>query len=505
MRSLSLNQFTGFISLPPNLWIKETLMKRVKAVWLSISTAVLGAALISCGSSSHRNYAYDEITGNSFNSYTPSETSGVMFQAFSWDSHNKNKNKTWWNTIASNGDEIGETFEYVWFPPVSNSGAGDGNGYLPREWSNYSSAFGNETELKNAISAIQPAKPLADIVINHRVGSTSWGDFKLPTLGVVKNQNYLAICSTDEGFQNEANGMGSVSSSMRGSPDTGDDFNGGRDLDHTNPEVRAGIVDWLKELRSMGFVGWRYDYVRGYSPKYTGYYNAMADTEFSVGELWVDNNNLVPIWIKNTGDCIENVTSMPSRAFDFATKNALNNVFGGRNNNNYKELESSLYTTPIANKSFGSLASSELLFRKMPAYAVTFVDNHDTGSTQSMHALDRNDLGAAYAFILTHPGIPCVAWQHYFAGVKDSVCTDKVDSNGKKLHDHIKDLVELRKELDITNVSKIEILKSDAKTYAARITGKKGSIVTTIGSSLYSCPDGYTTKYTGTNFAIYAK
>ncbi|MCR5399971.1 MAG: hypothetical protein K6E78_00070 [Treponema sp.] len=474
-------------------------MKKIKTFCLSLSALMLSTALISCGSSSNRNFAYDEITGNTFSSYKPSETSGVMFQAYSWESHKKNG--TWWTTIANHGDEIGETFEYAWFPPVSKSG--DPYGYLPQEWKNYSSNFGNESGLKNAISAIAPCKPIADIVINHRVGSTSYGDFKKPELGVVKNQNYMAICSTDEGFTKETNGMASVPLAMRGAPDTGDDFNGGRDLDHTNPDVQAGIVEWMNELNDMGFVGWRYDYVRGYSAKYNGYYNAMARTEFSVGELWVDNNNLVPLWIKDSGNCIKNVDSVPSRAFDFATKNALNNVFGGRNNNNYKEMNASMNTSPIQNKNYAELAGSDLLFRKMPAWAVTFVDNHDTGSTQSMYAIDRNDLGAAYAFILTHPGIPCVAWQHYFTGTADSTSNDKVSTEGKTLHDHIKDLVALRKSLEITNVSKIEILKKDYNTYAAKITGKKGSLITTIGSSLYSCPSGYTTKYTGINFAIY--
>lgn len=41
------------------------------------------------------------------------------------------------------------------------------------------------------------------------------------------------------------------------------------DLDHHNAELRAGLVDWLNWLhREIGFEGWRFDFVRGYAPKY---------------------------------------------------------------------------------------------------------------------------------------------------------------------------------------------------------------------------------------------
>ena len=52
-------------------------------------------------------------------------------------------------------------------------------------------------------------------------------------------------------------------------------------------------------LKRVGFVGWRYDYVRGFDGKYVGYYNAMTDAAFSVGENWPDNDFVSKInnWI----------------------------------------------------------------------------------------------------------------------------------------------------------------------------------------------------------------
>ncbi len=43
------------------------------------------------------------------------------------------------------------------------------------------------------------------------------------------------------------------------------------DLDHADAELRSGLVDWMSWLHdSIGFDGWRFDFVRGYGANYTG-------------------------------------------------------------------------------------------------------------------------------------------------------------------------------------------------------------------------------------------
>lgn len=42
------------------------------------------------------------------------------------------------------------------------------------------------------------------------------------------------------------------------------------------------------------------------------------------------------------------------------------------------------------------------------AQAVTFVENHDTGSTQQHWPFVPEKVTAGYAYIMTHPGVPCV-------------------------------------------------------------------------------------------------
>jgi hypothetical protein len=51
---------------------------------------------------------------------------------------------------------------------------------------------------------------------------------------------------------------------------------------------------------------------------------------------------------------------------------------------------------------------------RWPGKAVTFIDNHDTGSTQQHWPFPGDRVGAGYAYIMTHPGMPCVFWDHYF-------------------------------------------------------------------------------------------
>jgi hypothetical protein len=49
-----------------------------------------------------------------------------------------------------------------------------------------------------------------------------------------------------------------------------------------------------------------------------------------------------------------------------------------------------------------------------PSRAITFIDNHDTGSTLNHWPYPWNHLHEGYAYIITHPGTPCVFWDHLY-------------------------------------------------------------------------------------------
>ncbi|MCI7545448.1 MAG: hypothetical protein MSA96_01520, partial [Treponema porcinum] len=232
--------------------------------------------------------------------------------------------------------------------------------------------------------------------------------------------------------------------------------------------------------------------------KYVGMYNKATEPVFSVGEYWPTAGysymnpdgwgNAIKQWVSETASD----GGQYSCAFDFALKGAINTVFGNKSTN-------------VANSHYNLLADESNLMISNPKAAVTFVDNHDTGSTQKHWYTDPADVGAAYVLILTHPGTPCVAWQHYFGEVSDSVCDEKVPGTTQTLHDHIKYLIDLRKTLGITNTSARETLSKTSSLYAAKITGSAGEAVVSLGNTTYSCPDGFSPAYSGTGWCIYVK
>ena len=204
----------------------------------------------------------------------------VMMQGFNWPSNGNASG--WYNVIAANAGDMGASgIDMLWMPPPSNAASAEG--YLPRELYDLNTNYGSQAELVACINALhgQGIEVLADIVINHRVGSFGWADFMNPTWGC------WAVTQQDEWKYNGGNPCGGN--------DTGDNYNAARDIDHTNQTVRNDISAWMNWLKSsIGFDGWRYDYVRGYSPYYCGYYNDQTGGSFSVGELWdnLDLNNV---------------------------------------------------------------------------------------------------------------------------------------------------------------------------------------------------------------------
>ena len=456
------------------------------------------------------------------NEVSVSSKSGVMLQGFNWSSakrgggyswENRSPNwDYWYKVMIDQGAVIGDTFAYVWCPPPSRTDTASSEGYGPTMLNDLDSCYGTEEELLQVIEAIKPAKAIADVVVNHRAGTTCWGDFTNPDWGVVKGSNYQVICSDDEGFTGSPNDphMSGVPSNMRGAPDTGATYAAYRDLDHTNPVVQQGIVDWMNDvLKPAGFVGWRYDYVKGFSGKYVGQYNAGSGAEFSVGEYWPTegyNSGNPSAWGNEIKDWIQATDNggTRSKAFDFALKGAMNTVFGNN-------------TTGAPNSNYQLLADSSNLIMSQPADAVTFIDNHDTGSTQSHWYLDPQDVGTAYAFILTHPGYPCVAWQHYFTYAESGSRVDPdqyiggnmVPGTENTYRQHIDYLIDLRQRIGIEYDDEVEVLNSTQTIYVAKITGNSGEIIVKIGGDSYTpSGEGYAGNnpiYAGTNFAIWEK
>src|SRR5262249_50682374 len=102
-----------------------------------------------------------------------------------------------------------------------------------------------------------------------------------------------------------------------------------------------------------------------------------------------------------------------------------------------------------------------------PSRSVTFLDNHDTeycreGDYHYQNSPARHFAGGTvdigYAYILTHPGVPCVFWPHYFDW-------------GEPTRRRIDQLIRVRQYAGIHARSHADIKEATRGLYAAVIDG----------------------------------
>jgi alpha-amylase len=389
----------------------------------------------------------------------------VLLQAFHWQSHtgswHNGQRRCWYRILQDNAAAIKQAgFTLVWFPPPSDSLAPEG--YIPRRWNVLNTAFGNEQELRTAIQAMAPLPVLGDVILNHRVGvATSGADFEDPRFP----DNRAAVTRDDD------SGIGT------GNPDTGEHYAAGRDLDHTNPGVRETIKTYLNRLKEVGFNGWRYDLVKGYHGRFVAEYNDATDPVFSVGEFFDGDRQKLTNWIDST--------SGKSTAFDFPTR--------------YRLYEGCVHDD------FGGLRAHHAgrngpsgLIGMWPSRSVTFLDNHDTESRRDREHERHNDgtrhfpgatVAMGYAYILTHPGIPCVFWPHLFDW-------------GPATRQALERLIRVRRALDIHARSGVDIKEARKGLYVAIIDNK---VAVKLGSQSWSPGWGWQLAADGERFAVWAR
>ena len=323
----------------------------------------------------------------------PENYKGVMLQGFYWDSFDDSR----WKTLEKQADDLAASFDLIWIPQSGNCG-GTSMGYDDLYWfSNYTSSFGNETTLRSMIKTFKEKGlgTIADVVVNHRknLGTNgSWVDFPAETY---KGETYemLAtdVCGNDDNGKTKT--WASQNGVTLGNNDTGEGWDGMRDLDHKSENVQRIVKAYLKFLlNDLGYTGFRYDMVKGYSASYTGIYNADSNPKFSVGEYWDGDASKVKKWIDGTkvNDAVQ------SAAFDFPFRYAVRDAIS----DGWSKLGNP-----------GIIATPE--YRQ---YSVTFVENHDTErrSNAEQDPIKKDTL-AANAFMLAMPGTPCVFLKHWQA------------------------------------------------------------------------------------------
>lgn len=383
----------------------------------------------------------------------------VILQGFHWEAADPTA-KNWWVNLNSKVGEISSAgFDAIWLPPPSD--AADRAGYLPRKWYDLNSNYGTEAELRTLVQNLDNnnVNAIADIVINHRVGSTGWADFTEPSLG-----GCSSICADDEVNWSEHS---TEKGAACGDNDSGTQYEAARDLNHHSYTVRDEVKKWMNWLKSdVGFDGWRYDFVHGFSANYFAEYNNATSPYISIGEQWKPYDEIVG-WL--------NGAQNTSSAFDFPLKYTLHDAVNG--NYNYLNGLPSLLGT------HGS-------------QAISFLENHDTEPVRSEYGnnsfpnnpSDNSKLLQGYAYILTHPGIPVVFYSHYFSYGIENV---------------LKEMIAIRKGNNITNTSYVQVEGQNDNSYYAAIIDDK--VAMKIGGGNWSPGNGWNVKISGPGYTIWDK
>lgn len=361
----------------------------------------------------------------------------LILQGFNWESCNAKEKagKSWYALLSEMTPDIANAgFTAVWMPPPTKSVSKQG--YLPTDLYNLNSFYGSEEELRTCVARLREYNitPVADIVINHRCAEAKddagrWNKYT----GKLDWDERAITC------ENPAFGG-------RGSHKTGEDYLPAPNIDHTQEFVRRDLKEWLEWLREdVGFRGWRFDFVKGYSGVFTGEYVESTRPFLAFGEFWdecgyrdgvLDYNQ--DAHRQRTCNWVDS-TSGNTAAFDFTTKGILQEAVA---RTEYWRLIDTKGRPP------GFLGI-------WPSRAVTFIENHDTGSTLQHWPFPWNKVLQGYCYILTHPGTPTVFYDHWV----DPVFKPSIDA-----------MLNIRKRTGLSSKdAAIHIERASAGVYAAHI------------------------------------
>ncbi|XVF03394.1 hypothetical protein REPUB_Repub04eG0257500 [Reevesia pubescens] len=372
----------------------------------------------------------------------------ILCQGFNWESH---KSGRWYMELKEKASELSSLgFTVIWLPPPTESVSPEG--YMPKDYYNLNSRYGTIDELKELVKSLHEVglKALGDVVLNHRCAHFQNQNGVWNIFGGRLNWDDRAVVGDDPHFQG------------RGNKSSGDNFHAAPNIDHSQEFVRKDLKEWLGWLREeIGYDGWRMDFVRGFWGGYFKDYLDASEPYFAVGEYWdslsytygeMDHNQdahrqRIINWI--------NATNGTAGAFDVTTKGVLHSA-----------LERCEYWRLSDEK-----GKPPGVVGWWPSRAVTFIENHDTGSTQGHWRFPGGKEMQGYAYILTHPGTPAVFFDHIFSHLQSEIAA----------------LISLRNRNKIHSRSIVKIVKAERDAYAAIIDEK---VAMKIGPGYYEPPRG---------------
>jgi len=246
----------------------------------------------------------------------------------------------------------------------------------------------------------------------------------------------------------------------------------GNDLDTSNPEVEKRLNMWGTWLSdSIGFDGFRLDYVRGYPLSFAANWISNLKTQnneskFVVAEYW-GSAQYIKAWVDSV-----NSYGATASVFDFPLKEVLTKMCNEPEFNMTQLNQAGL----IRNAEGYDLPADNV---------VSFVENHDTGKEYDKWITRAHHL--AYAYILIHQGRPCLFYPHLY-GVEqiDFQNSSFRTTAALSLNEDICFLIDVRKkylggELEVlTKVGNPTPEKNTKNIYVARrngVDGKDGAIL----------------------------
>lgn len=383
----------------------------------------------------------------------PSQCEAVLMQAFYNESYRADApgvsvyGDTKWATLLPQAPEIARYFDYVWLPPSAN---GDGMGYHPKQYSNQNSNWGSREELEALIAALHDngSKVVADIVINHCAGWSSWCDFPEMDFGeygkFYPDASY--ICSDDE--MNKNPDAGACYGKATGSPDDGDNWDGARDWSHDKVYVQNMFKAYLLWMRNvMKYDGFRYDKGDGFNNWHHDNYNKTAKPEIAFMECYCGDDRII-----------------------YGIEQANRNLMGLDFQTKWQAFNA------IAGFDYSQCQGSGLLGRGYSKYAVTFIESHDWflrpdnenefgGRGNSMKPELKDRLMQSNAFLLGMPGVPCVFYPHWV-----------------KYKEDLKPMIEARKLAGVHSESPVTDEYAEHDGYQCTVRGKYGWLILQLGN-----------------------
>nr|CCA30065.1 unnamed protein product [Neospora caninum Liverpool]CEL71304.1 TPA: unnamed protein product [Neospora caninum Liverpool] len=367
---------------------------------------------------------------------------------------------------------------------------------------NLNSKYGSQADLRELIQVAADDYKLSccvDVVANHRSATKQdkhghWTVFEDPHWGP-----WAIVCNNLQGYNGE------------GGLDTGTRVDCAPDLDHTNKRVQEDVKQWLSWLiKKIGYTAIRLDMAGGYgvafqhlpggctitsSPPTYGYsarrntsgfrvffinaqkaYIDSVDRPFTVGEYWDGCTETLANYVRAGQGSLA--------AFDFALYYVLKRCVESQN---FHELNAC-----------GRLNG---LIGVEPQLAVTFIENHDTDHLDYCTTFGGGNLDAVlqgYAFILTHPGVPSVYWNHF-------------SDYGPYCKQKLQELCDVRVTQGIHSGSGIFMARTEEGLYAAYISAQSwfcrpstANVAMKIGFKDWS-PEGHNWKIAtfGTNYCVW--